>query len=193
MSGEGNLMGAGTDVTATGRDNQDWLRRKMMEAGPMFTPRNFAVLFAALGVVVGGSFFAEDAVVPEQPKVMGSMAFDWTKIPVHKTPIGESRKLFQSPTATLDELECHVTTLNPGEQAHPPHQHPDEELLIIKEGTVEALVAGEWKRVGPGSVIFQASNQLHAIRNVGDTPATYHVIKWNSPGMLKKKAPATAP
>jgi hypothetical protein len=30
---------------------------------------------------------------------------------------------------------------------------------------------------------------LHAIRNVGETPATYHVIKWNSPGMLKKKAP----
>ena len=111
-------------------------------------------------------------------------------MPVHKTPIGESRKVFRAPTATLDELECHVTTLNPGELAHPPHQHPDEELLIIKEGTVEALVAGEWKRVGAGSVIFQASNQLHAIRNVGDTPATYHVIKWNSPGMLKKKTPA---
>jgi quercetin dioxygenase-like cupin family protein len=41
--------------------------------------------------------------------------------------------------------------------------------------------------VGPGSVIFQAANQLHAIRNAGDTPATYHVIKWNSPGMLEKK------
>jgi hypothetical protein len=27
---------------------------------------------------------------------------------------------------------------------------------------------------------------LHAIKNVGDTPATDHVIKWNSPGMLKK-------
>jgi quercetin dioxygenase-like cupin family protein len=176
-----------------GSDIQDWLRREMVEAGRMFTPRNIAVLFVALGVVLGGSFFAEDAVAPEQPKVMGSMAFDWAQIPVHKTPIGESRKFFQAPTATLDELECHVTTLNPGEQAHPPHQHPDEELLIIKEGTVEALVAGEWKRVGPGSVIFQASNQLHAIRNVGDTPATYHVIKWNSPGMLKKKVPAAVP
>jgi hypothetical protein len=44
------------------------------------------------------------------------------------------------------------------------------------------------KRVGPGSVIFQASNQLHGIRNVGQTAAVYHVIKWNSPGMLKDKA-----
>jgi quercetin dioxygenase-like cupin family protein len=80
-----------------------------------------------------------------------------------------------------------VTTLNPGQQAHPPHRHPDEELIIVKEGTVESLVNGEWKRLGPGSVVFQASNQLHCIRNAGEGTATYHVIKWNSPGMLKKK------
>ena len=80
-----------------------------------------------------------------------------------------------------------MTTLNPGESPHPPHQHPDEEVMIIKEGTVETLVNGETKRIGPGSVIFQAANQLHGIRNVGTVPATYHVIKWNSPGMLKNK------
>jgi XRE family transcriptional regulator, regulator of sulfur utilization len=120
--------------------------------------------------------------------VMGSSIFDWNSIEVKQTKVGASRKFFQAPTATLDELECHVTTLNPGETPHPPHKHADEELIIIKEGTVESLVNGQIKRVGPGSVIFQASNQMHSIRNVGNTPATYHVIKWNSPGMLKAKA-----
>jgi len=57
---------------------------------------------------------------------------------------------------------------------------------------VEALVAGEWVKLGPGSVIFQAANIDHAIRNAGEQPATYHVIKWNSPGMLKAKAEAAA-
>jgi len=52
--------------------------------------------------------------------------------------------------------------------------------VIVREGTIEALVNGEWKRVGPGSVIFNASNQLHGLRNVGSTSATYHVINWNS-------------
>jgi quercetin dioxygenase-like cupin family protein len=118
--------------------------------------------------------------------VMGSYVFDWTSLPVEKTKVGESRKVCQAPTATLDELECHITTLNPGETPHPPHKHPDEEIVIIKEGTVESLVNGTMRRVGPGSVIFQAANQMHSIRNVGDGPATYHVIKWNSPGMLKK-------
>jgi mannose-6-phosphate isomerase-like protein (cupin superfamily) len=46
-------------------------------------------------------------------------------------------------------------------------------------------VNGQLQRVGPGSVIFQASNQMHSIRNVGSTPATYHVIQWQPPGMKK--------
>lgn len=119
--------------------------------------------------------------------VMGSRIFDWNELEAKPNKTGTVRTVVREPTATLDELEMHITTLNKGESPHAPHQHPDEELVIIKEGTVESLVNGELKRVGPGSVIFQAANQLHSIRNVGDGPAVYHVIKWNSPGMLTKK------
>ena len=125
--------------------------------------------------------------------VMGSSAWDWNKIAATPNKTGAVRRFFQAPTATLDELECHVTTLNPGESPHAPHKHVDEEIIIIKEGTVESLVGGQKHILGPGSVIFQASNQEHAIRNVGKTPATYHVFKWNSPGMLKAKEQAAKP
>jgi quercetin dioxygenase-like cupin family protein len=129
------------------------------------------------------------AVADQSTAIMGPAIFDWNSIAVKQTPVGEVRSFFKAPTSTLDELEVHVTTLNPGMASHPPHKHPNEELVIVKEGTVEALVNGEWKRVGPGSVIFNASNQLHGLRNVGTGPATYHVINWSSPGMLNKKAP----
>src|SRR5258705_4843178 len=125
------------------------------------------------------------AAARSQGVVMQSTAFEWNSLAVKQTDVGSVRQFFRSPTATLDELECHVTTLNPGLQSHPPHKHLNEELVIIREGTVEVLVNGEWKKVGPGSVIFNASNQLHALKNVGTTPATYHVINWNSPGMKK--------
>ena len=120
-------------------------------------------------------------------EILSSSIFDWNSFTAQPNKTGAVRKVVQAPTATLDELEIHITTLNPGETPHPPHKHPDEELVIIKEGTVESLVNGQLRRVGAGSIIFQAANQLHSIRNVGDTPATYHVIKWNSPGMLKAK------
>lgn len=123
------------------------------------------------------------AVSPGQKSLLGSSVFDWNKIPVKTSAVGSSRQFIKSPTKTLDMLECHVTTLDPGKTSHPPHQHPDEELLVIREGTVESLVNGTWTRLGPGSVIFQASNEPHSIRNAGTTPATYHVIRWVSPGM----------
>ncbi|HXW04748.1 MAG TPA: cupin domain-containing protein [Vicinamibacterales bacterium] len=115
-----------------------------------------------------------------QPAPMHSSAFDWNAVAVRDTAYGTVRQFMRAPTVTLDELELHVTTLNPGQTSHAPHQHPNEELIIIKEGTVEALVHGEWTRLGVGSVIFQASNELHGIRNVGDGPAVYHVINWKA-------------
>ena len=149
----------------------------------MTTTRRLILIFTAILCVASPAARAQTNSKP----VMGSLAVEWDSVKATTNEHGSVWKFFDAPTATLNRLECHVTTLNPGEMAHPPHQHPDEELIIIKEGVVEALVNGEMKRVGSGSVIFQASNQMHSIRNVGDTPATYHVIKWISPGMSKKK------
>lgn len=139
-------------------------------------------LFVALVAVVMTAGIIEAF---PQTSVMRSALFEWNAVAAKETDVGALRQFFRSPTATLDELELHVTTLKPGLSSHPPHKHPNEELVIVKEGTVEAFVNGEWRRAGPGSVIFNASNELHAIRNVGTTPATYHVINWRSPSPPK--------
>jgi len=119
--------------------------------------------------------------------VMKSSVFEWANIQAEPTKVGARRQFFEAPTATLDQLSCHVTTLNPGEAPHPGHAHPAEELVIVKEGTIEAVQNSVTNRVGPGSIIFEASNEYHSLRNVGSTPASYYVIKWFSPGTLEQK------
>jgi len=141
------------------------------------------VLVSLITAIVVGSVVA---VGQSQKPLMTSSVFDWEKIPVKETPTGASRDFFKAPTATLDQLECHVTTVKPGEASHAAHSHPEEELIIVKEGLIESTQNGEIKRAGPGSIIFESSNQLHGLRNAGTTPATYFVIKWFSPGTLKK-------
>ena len=79
----------------------------------------------------------------------------------------------------------HVTHMPPSKAPHAPHTHAEEELVIIKEGTLEAMQAGKTRQLGPGAVMFQASNQLHGVKNVGENQATYYVVRWASPGMLK--------
>ncbi len=147
----------------------------------MLTRRDIKVALATAVITLTGA-----GMMRAQPQVMGSRIFLWDGLKAEKTNVGERRDVVRLPTATLDELEMHITTLNAGQQSHAPHQHPAEELIIIKEGTLESFVNGEYRRVGPGSIVFQASNQLHGIRNIGTGPATYHVIQWQSPGMLKK-------
>jgi quercetin dioxygenase-like cupin family protein len=157
---------------------------KKQEA-PMFRYARTTVLGVPL--LLGAALVSPTAVSSDTKKVMGSTAVSWEDVEA-KAKKGRAWQVFEAPTATLDELELHVTTLEVGGSPHPPHKHPDEEVVIIKTGTVEAMVNGQTRRLGPGSIIFQAANQMHFLKNVGDVPAVYHVIKWNSPGMLKARS-----
>ncbi len=140
----------------------------------MITRRDLMVALVAVACTAGGFAIAEEL------PMIGSSVFDWNAVAAKPTEVGSVRSFFKVRTPTLEQLEVHVTTLNPGKAPHPPHRHPNEEMLIIREGTVEALINGDWKRVGPGSVIFFASNQLHGLRNVGTVPAVYHVINFKT-------------
>jgi quercetin dioxygenase-like cupin family protein len=118
--------------------------------------------------------------------LMKSALFTWESVPEKPTAQGGRRTVFAAPTATLDELEYHTTTLKPGASPHAPHTHQNEELIIVKAGAVEAYVNGEWKPAPIGSLIFFASNVPHTVRNTGNEPATYHVVNWAALGSKKK-------
>jgi quercetin dioxygenase-like cupin family protein len=138
-------------------------------------------LFAALAATA----IAGDALALADPArviatVMGSRVFDWNSLTEKPTATGSVRTVCDTPTATLENLEIHISTLTPGMMSHPPHKHPNEELIIVRQGTVETLSNGAWIRVGPGSVIFNGSNQLHGFKNVGAEPAIYHVINFKT-------------
>jgi XRE family transcriptional regulator, regulator of sulfur utilization len=96
---------------------------------------------------------------------------------VRVTEAGVFRALVDTCTANLNRLEIHVTTLAAGRSPHPPHRHAHEELMIVRSGTLEVLQNGATRRAGPGAVIFEASNELHGVRNTGPDSATYVVIR----------------
>jgi quercetin dioxygenase-like cupin family protein len=143
-----------------------------MRAAPGITVACVAVASALAGAA---------ATVVAQKPVQRSTTFEWTKLEAKSTEVGARRDVMRAATPTLEMLEMHITTLAPGAVSHPPHRHPEEELLIVKEGNVETLQNGVATKLGPGSIIFHSANDLHNIRNVGTAPATYHVIQWRVP------------
>jgi quercetin dioxygenase-like cupin family protein len=146
------------------------------------TRRDLVVALAATCVVLAVGSVARTA-----PSVLTSAVFDWNAMKAEPTEAGEVRHVFRTPTATLDELECHITTLKA--RSHPPHVHPNEEVLIVREGNVEVFYKDAWHPAGPGSVIFLTGTDPHGLRNAGTTPATYHVLAWRSPGMKPADEP----
>jgi XRE family transcriptional regulator, regulator of sulfur utilization len=122
------------------------------------------------------SLAATHATAPAKP-LMHSRVFQWSDMQERPSNIGAVRNVFDSPTLTLAGYSCHITTLNPGKEPHPPHQHPEEELLVIKEGTLEVMQNGVTNQVSAGGMVFCASNELHGWRNTSSAPVTYYVIK----------------
>ena len=111
---------------------------------------------------------------------MSSAVITWDEIQsrIKPTKTGQRRDVFDAPTQTLDRFHCHITTLNPGENTGPLHRHPQEEIVIIKEGTLEINIDGRKQVAGAGSMVFYAANENENMTNIGKTPAIYYVLQW---------------
>jgi XRE family transcriptional regulator, regulator of sulfur utilization len=151
----------------------------------MVTPKHFLLVAAAALTTVA----LAQAV---SKSVLHSSIFDWDSLKTEPKPTGSRRAVFDSRTATMDQLECHVTTLLPGQAPHASHRHPEEELIILKEGTLEVVQNGVTNQAHAGAVIFQASNEIHGFRNTGPTASTYYVVKFVPPGLSTNRTAVTS-
>lgn len=130
--------------------------------------RELAFLLPALAAT-GAS--AQGAALPSKVYGYGDL-----EVRTNANNNNKQRPVFDGATHTGFTVEMHETELAPGMKPHSSHHHLHEEMLILREGTVEVTIEGKTARLEPGSVAFVASNEEHGWRNVGDTPARYFII-----------------
>jgi quercetin dioxygenase-like cupin family protein len=115
----------------------------------------------------------------EQSKpLLPSKSYEFTDLPVkiNDKTHNESRQVFDGTTHEGFPIDLHITQLAPGEMPHPPHHHEWEEMIFIQTGKLEINIKGNITRVGPGSVVYVASNEEHGWKNIGDVPSQYFVL-----------------
>jgi mannose-6-phosphate isomerase-like protein (cupin superfamily) len=133
-------------------------------------------LCAALPAVLIPSLFPVTAAADDD-KGLPSATFPFEKLTPHKAATGaEIRGVFKGKLATGESVEVHETTLPPGGMPHPPHSHVHSEMWLVREGTVELTIEGKSAQIGPGSVGFVRSKEVHGIKNVGSAQAMYYVV-----------------
>jgi (S)-ureidoglycine aminohydrolase len=109
-----------------------------------------------------------------------SMVHTWSDLEVNRVENRISRPILEGQTTHLEYFEIHATTIDPGTMPHPAHSHLDEELLIVKEGSLEVTAGGQSKTFVPKSIALIQPNVSHGFRNVGETPTTYYVLRYRS-------------
>lgn len=92
--------------------------------------------------------------------------------------VGEVGIYTDGPTEDLAHLVTGRFVIDPKSSPHPPHVHPEEEILIVASGRGEIFCDGKTTKIGPGSVMFSAPNVPHSITNEGDEPLTFYFLKW---------------
>lgn len=153
---------------------QNITRRDLLAAVSMM------VAFGTAGVE--SAFPQSDSQTDSDPILAKSRTFDFDALPVTRNANGSVMLRVISGTLPTGEfIEVHETTLPAGQMPHPPHRHRNSELLFIREGQLEYLNDGKPERVGPGGVVFTASNVMHGLKNVGETSANYFVIAISRP------------
>lgn len=111
---------------------------------------------------------------------LGNVVVDASNAKLTKEAFGELRIFFEGATAQLKSMTAGSLLLGAGREPHPPHQHPEEEFMIVTEGTGEILVGGKTYQVGPGSMMYAEGNQIHGVKNTGATPLLFYFYKWQA-------------
>ncbi len=139
-----------------------------MPIGAHLSRRDLCLMLPAL---------AASAAVADEKTPAPSKVFRFEDLRAQKSGALVTRQVFEGYTHDGFRIALHESQLAPGGMPHPPHHHKHEEMFMLREGTLEVTIAGQASRVGPGGVVFVASNQEHGARNVGSTPAKYFVIE----------------
>ena len=106
-----------------------------------------------------------------------SRVFNVTDGATRTTPTGDkSRDILRAVLLSGEAVSIHESTHLAGGKPAPLHVVDHSEFVLIREGNVTFFHDGISEAAGPGAILYVANGTNHAVRNTGETPATYVVI-----------------
>lgn len=108
-----------------------------------------------------------------------SHLYAWDALEVDRRADRDGRAILEGSTMNLPYLEMHATTLRPSKAPHDGHTHPEEEMVIVREGRLRVTLGEDVRVLGPGGVAVAAPGVWHGWVNASDAEdVTYYIVKY---------------
>jgi quercetin dioxygenase-like cupin family protein len=119
------------------------------------------------------------ALMAAKPGELKNIVVSAGGVKASKSPFGELKIFFDGPTEQLKTMTAGSLLLYKGQEPHPPHAHPEEEFMLVTEGTGVITVDGTAYNVGPGSIMYCAANKPHHVK-AGPKNLLFYFYKWKA-------------
>ena len=143
-------------------------------------PRIAGILCVAVLALAAG---AQDGIIPVGPlkvandRVSGLVRSE-DAVPT-RGEWGEWLRYFRGDTHGTKDIVVLAVTLKPGQAPHPPHRHAEEEFMILADGRGAWTLDGKELAAKKGDVVYAAPWTMHGLKNTGDGPLAYYMVKWS--------------
>lgn len=154
----------------------------MPAIGPVRVVGSLVLLAALLPLAAAG------AGEPLKSKIVGfeearATRADW----------GEIRRYFTGETFGTKDVLTAVAVVEPGKSVHKAHRHAQEEYLIVGEGSGTWSLNGKESPAQRGDILYAEPWVYHGLKNSGDKPLIFVVVRYNAKGLKPPPRPDNRP
>jgi (S)-ureidoglycine aminohydrolase len=110
-------------------------------------------------------------------KPMSSTVMNWSDI---KPGAGGSRQFLRGSTNVFSSFDVSGETLAAGSKVTPYALKGEEELIIIKEGELVITIGSNTEELGPGSIAYILTGEMHSYANAGNTPTSFYRLRFRA-------------
>jgi mannose-6-phosphate isomerase-like protein (cupin superfamily) len=140
---------------------------------------SIAPLLLILGFFLGQGLSAGSTKQDDNEKVLAAALVRANDAAVTTGDWGHWKRYFRGDTHGSHDLVVLGVTLKTGQAPHPPHKHAEEELMILATGSGVWQLGDNELPAKAGDVLYTAPWTTHGIKNSGDEPLLYYMVKWN--------------
>lgn len=119
-----------------------------------------------------------------------SKVISWDQARSNRGTWGEMRIHFAGDQTFANKAAfAAIAVVEPGKAVHLAHRHAEEEFLFITEGSGVWHLDGKDFPARKGDVLFVEPWVFHGLKNTGDKPLTFAVVKYEPKGVTAPPRP----